>query len=368
MQQFVDDGEEITKNEFIFAVGDIIDSFSDIEFPVEYYKNGNIYWIYDSMDIHWFFESEDYSDKSIKEAFTEASSEDIIVYHVTERRNRKSILEKGLIPKLGARSRQVEVGGKYVHVFLTTDALEDAFSSWIEDAFDEEKPLIVLELRVPKYWVKEDPAYPESVGLIDRIIPPNRIQMSKIQIEESAGIRESIEKITAIVSGSFKPPHKGHWQMVKYFSAKADKCVVIVSDPQKDESKRLTDAGEVITPEQVIDIFKIYAENDEVDNVIFKVAVSPVTEALRYIDEYAERGETILLGVSNKGDDEKRYKNIDKYSPDGVKVIVDVFDAITLDGEELSSSDFRDSIGSGDIDRFLPDLSPENKQRVKEIL
>ena len=37
----------------------------------------------------------------------------------------------------------------------------------------------------------------------------------------------------AVVPGSFKPPHKGHWEMVMSYIDKADKVIVLISNISK---------------------------------------------------------------------------------------------------------------------------------------
>ena len=37
----------------------------------------------------------------------------------------------------------------------------------------------------------------------------------------------------AIVPGSFKPPHKGHWEMVMAYVGMADKVIVLISNISK---------------------------------------------------------------------------------------------------------------------------------------
>lgn len=34
----------------------------------------------------------------------------------------------------------------------------------------------------------------------------------------------------AIVPGSFKPPHKGHWEMIMNYANKVDKVIVLISN------------------------------------------------------------------------------------------------------------------------------------------
>ena len=75
----------------------------------------------------------------------------------------------------------------------------------------------------------------------------------------------------ALVPGSFKPPHKGHYEMVKQYSSMADSVVVLISSPSA-KSERKTKTGTVITPELSKQIFDMYVNN--LPNV--SVEISPV--------------------------------------------------------------------------------------------
>jgi hypothetical protein len=66
-----------------------------------------------------------------------------ILYHVTPTRNVKSILAKGLVPSIGARSSQLETESN-LFFFPSKDAAEDALMNWLGDEFPEDEPLALL--------------------------------------------------------------------------------------------------------------------------------------------------------------------------------------------------------------------------------
>jgi hypothetical protein len=65
------------------------------------------------------------------------------LYHVTPTRNVKSILAKGLVPSIGARSSQLETESN-LFFFPSKDAAEDALMNWLGDEFPEDEPLALL--------------------------------------------------------------------------------------------------------------------------------------------------------------------------------------------------------------------------------
>ena len=64
-------------------------------------------------------------------------------------------------------------------------------------------------------------------------------------------------KTIAIVPGAFKPPHKGHLDMVRKYAAGADEVVVIISKPTK-QGRYLPDGTEV-TSEDSLKIWQTLA-------------------------------------------------------------------------------------------------------------
>ena len=103
---------------------------------------------------------------------------DNTAYHITNKSNLKSILEKGLIPMIGSRSTKCECG-KAIYMFPSIPSLEDAVDSWLLDEFTNEEELVVLEIIV------------EGLSLISEVewelislepIDASRIKESKITI------------------------------------------------------------------------------------------------------------------------------------------------------------------------------------------
>lgn len=69
-------------------------------------------------------------------------------YHVTLTENLPAIMEQGLNPTIGERSKKL---GEHACVFLfpSRDAAEDAVSGWMGEQFDDDQPLALLEVIVP---------------------------------------------------------------------------------------------------------------------------------------------------------------------------------------------------------------------------
>jgi cytidyltransferase-like protein len=182
-----------------------------------------------------------------------------------------------------------------------------------------------------------------------------------------AVLSEQNEEIIAMVPGSFKPPHKGHYEMIEHFSNISQKTIVVISDPQSEKSIRRTPSGKQITAQEAREILEIYTRN--LSNVELIVSSQPVKWVYDYVAEDTTPGQKILLGVSGKGDDANRYLGAQKYAPEGVSVEASVFNS---DGLDVSASTIRQLLDSptlGEIDQFLPNhISKQDKEQILQIL
>jgi len=171
----------------------------------------------------------------------------------------------------------------------------------------------------------------------------------------------------AMIPGSFKPPHKGHYAMIEHFSNISDRTIVIISDPQSEKSIRRTPGGKQVTSQKAREILEIYTEG--LSNVELVTSTAPVKWVYDFVAEDTTPGQRVLLGVSGKGDDANRYLGAQKYAPEGVTVETSVFSDSNLD---ISASTIRrvlDTPTLENINQFLPThLSMKDKERVIQIL
>jgi cytidyltransferase-like protein len=130
--------------------------------------------------------------------------------------------------------------------------------------------------------------------------------------ESLISITEAERKTVAIVPGSFKPPHAGHWDMITKYSKMADKVVVVISQPSS-KSTRSTKSGKVITPEMAKEIFEIYKKKYGLKNVEIELSKSPSPVGAAYDMIKELEGSDVILGASTKDDDWKRWKYAAKY-------------------------------------------------------
>ncbi len=111
-------------------------------------------------------------------------------------------------------------------------------------------------------------------------------------------------KTVAVVPGAFKPPHKGHLDMVRKYASNADEVVVIISKPTK-QGRYLPDGTE-ITSDDSLKIWQTLAAG--LSNVRIEASkdhASPVTAAYDFIGDKGplNTGDKVILGASTKDDD-----------------------------------------------------------------
>ena len=143
-----------------------------------------------------------------------------------------------------------------------------------------------------------------------------------IEDEDSDPVVDTdFSKTIAIVPGAFKPPHKGHLDMVRAYANQADEVIVLISRPTK-SGRKLSNNRE-ITAEDSEAIWKVLAA--ELGNVDIRISThaSPLTAAYEYIGEEGpiSVGDKVALGCSNKGGDCKRWAAAPKYIKQGVGMV-----------------------------------------------
>ena len=132
-------------------------------------------------------------------------------------------------------------------------------------------------------------------------------------------------KKIAIVPGSFKPPHRGHLEMVQQYANNNDEVYVLISNPLK-KQRALAD-GSVIGAQEALGIWEILAGH--LGNVDIRVsdAASPMTATFEMLaaDAPLNPKDIITLGASTKGGDWRRW--IGAENAKGVRSDITIRDA-----------------------------------------
>lgn len=180
-------------------------------------------------------------------------------------------------------------------------------------------------------------------------------------------------KTIAVVPGAFKPPHKGHLDMVRKYADLADEVIVLISRPTK--SGRKLPNGREITAEDSEAIWKLLTVPFNNVSVRISQHASPINAAYEYVGNEGpvNMGDSVILGASTKGDDWKRWTGAEKYVKDGVKLVPPQESAVApttrANGEPFSATDFRNALGNPDNREEIAEfVGEENVDNVLAIL
>lgn len=139
----------------------------------------------------------------------------------------------------------------------------------------------------------------------------------------------------ALYPGAFKPPHKGHFDVVKKLLEITDKVIILVSSKPRDG----------FTAEESVKVWDLYKHMLNGDVEVKIVEGSPVKEVYNTVEVNPDINYIAAFG---KGE-VSRYKSIEKYPN------VKVFDAGTIDG--VHATDLRQIIADKNVNRldmYLP--------------
>lgn len=202
------------------------------------------------------------------------------------------------------------------------------------------------------------------------------LELSDLRSKLSLELKKN-DRVVVLVPGSFKPPHKGHYEMVKTYSEMypSGQVHVLISAPSA-KSERRTKDGKLITPAAAKQIFELYVQ--PLNNVTVSISEfpSPVTAAYETL-KTLEGGTTAVLGASKKDGDWKRWAYADAWAQkEGLDVnIVEPEESavdVTLkpDGTPYSASNIRDNFDNYEkIKADIPEhVSPEAVKQVFDSL
>ena len=162
---------------------------------------------------------------------------------------------------------------------------------------------------------------------------------------------------TVLIAGGFKPPHKGHYDYIKFYLDNPDVKEVRLYIGEK--------SRDTITLEQTEEMLQLYGLLDHPKMVYKRATIrqgkkGAYTNPLADCYDYAEVKvlEPVALGCSTK--DANYRKSFMKYF-DGIRT--DVVEApIFEQQDDLSATDFRNALSIGaEISKFLPVHVDENK-------
>ena len=200
---------------------------------------------------------------------------------------------------------------------------------------------------------------------------------TKQELTQQVDIDVQIEKPKlALLAGGFKPPHKGHLEMVKFYNQQVgpNGKVIILLGSGGQEPRTIN--GRTITAQDSMEIWDIYLRNEpsipwpsnriEFQNV---EGAGPIAPIIDYVRDQAPEDQIILLGAGEK--DEDRWPKImadPRNNPRGLEIeTTPAPNMIDNDGNPLSARNMRDSVERGDLETFksyIPDNSLSDAEKI----
>ena len=161
---------------------------------------------------------------------------------------------------------------------------------------------------------------------------------------------EDVGSTIALLPGGFKPPHKGHFEVLKDMigQSNADYAVVFIGKGERDG----------ITAEQSKEIWEIYQSHIDIPVKINIAPKTPVLSVYEFVDD--NLGSKIFVGAGKE--DQKRYayfdKHPEKYSNVAVLAIEPKFDRISGTETRKNLSDVN----------WIPEIAVQDAKTIHSIL
>ena len=195
---------------------------------------------------------------------------------------------------------------------------------------------------------------------------------SVMKTDEPAKKEAAVKRKIAVMPGKFKPPHRGHMDMVEHYAKEADFVYIFISPLAKS-----TPDGIEIDREAAKSIWNVYIDAKNLQSKVFvgdSPYNSPVQAAYEVMagnvpDFIPTAGDLIIPGASTKPDprsgqpDHTRFARFHKGVKNQIQGVIagDAGQyAFTPIGEVLSATDFRNALDAGEsITKWIPEGADE---------
>jgi hypothetical protein len=188
----------------------------------------------------------------------------------------------------------------------------------------------------------------------------------------------------ALVPGGFKPPHVGHFQMIKSFAAKSDIVYIIIGASTGKKAKRML-GQRALDYKTSKKIWTMYLKDAGIKNCRFvpvkenelsrttNKKASPMSIAYDIMQLDTLKGQTVIMGTSTK--DARRFSiAASKYIPkdekenDKINLDLEPFRSISIEGiGEVSASKMRTTVENKEFDTFKKFIPATSQHRAMEI-
>jgi phosphopantetheine adenylyltransferase len=183
----------------------------------------------------------------------------------------------------------------------------------------------------------------------------------------------SSKSTIAFIPGAFRPFGQHHMSMIDQYAKKCDKVVIIISNPQSEEAQRTTCDGNTICAKDAKSIIDLCISDSGLENVSCDISndENPIKTILKKIAHLNNCD--VILGVSQKDNDIRRYSDIDRdfFSDNNVQILPPEETAVKpYEGDFISASDIREHITDKSLLKtYLPvSIEDETFNKIYDIL
>lgn len=181
-------------------------------------------------------------------------------------------------------------------------------------------------------------------------------------------------KTIALIPGSFRPPHKGHLDMIKHYAEICDEVIVAVSGQTNVASQRYDKFGRAMPNFVAGEILEIYCKAANLDNVQIAMTLNPMNWISATVRHFSNC--KVMFGLSKK-DDMSRFSafTTDRFKDtlQNVEILPiedNAIDATQEGDENVSATYVRDHIDDKEaLRKVLPsELSDEQFEEVYRLM
>ena len=183
----------------------------------------------------------------------------------------------------------------------------------------------------------------------------------------------SSKSTIAFIPGAFRPFGQHHMSMIDQYAKKCDKVVIIISNPQSEEAQRTTCDGNTICAKDAKSIIDLCISDSGLENVSCDISndENPIKTILKKIAHLNNCD--VILGVSQKDNDIRRYSDIDRdfFSDNDVQILPPEETAVKpYEGDFISASEIREHITDKSLLKtYLPVfIEDDTFEKIYDIL
>lgn len=240
---------------------------------------------------------------------------------------------------------------------------------WGSDGFSVTETLLKWSRNLPSVENKNQELYENllrGVPITSLVREASEVKVALAEAVNWALNEQEIERVAA-VAGGFKPPHRGHLEMISHYADLADKVKLYIGEKARDIKD--DPQGRQVSAAQSLAIWTMYLEDAGLENKVDVeiVSGSPMKASYSVLED-AEPGQTILMGCGAK-DTYFTPEALARYAPEGVTAepapCPTILDPNT--NQPYSATAVRATIVNNDLESFKHFLPDTSQHRAEEI-